>query len=198
MSPGQGEEPYLCGVAFSKFMPRSGSWSKTGIPLKSDESIKNMVKRSLEEWQSMNKLKSRYTKPDIKGHTLEKVSEFKEKEKSSFLVTHRDAEELIKKDRMRDEKTKEEDILFLISMKGDRKAQVGKPDGDYEKSVAAKRKRIEGQARMKEALIQPGTSKDDVNDGYEEVSSEEGVKDDNFEVSDSEWKNRIIKRRRKL
>ena len=45
----------------------------------------------------MNKLKSRYTKPDIKGHTLEKVCDFKEKEKTSFLVTHRDAEELIKK-----------------------------------------------------------------------------------------------------
>ena len=49
---------------------------------------------------------------------------------------------------------------------------------------------------MKEALIQPGTSKDDVNDGYEEVSSEEDVEDDNFEVSDSKWKNRINKKKK--
>ena len=42
---------------------------------------------------------------------------------------------------MRDEKTKEEDILFLISMKGDRKAQVGKPDGDYEKKCSCQKEK---------------------------------------------------------
>ena len=49
---------------------------------------------------------------------------FKKNMNDTFLITDRNAEELISKDKMRDRQQKEEDIAFLTSMKEDRIASV--------------------------------------------------------------------------
>ena len=96
--------------------------------------MKNQIKGIFKEWQSINKKCTRLSKPNLSEQQKELVEGFKKKMDDTFLITDRNAEELISKDKMRDRQQKEEDIAFLTSMKEDRIASVSTRQGLTTKS----------------------------------------------------------------
>ena len=100
-------------------------------------------------WQGLNKMSSRLCKPDLTDKQKEVVETFKHKMDSTFIITDDNAEEIIAKDRLRDDSQKEEDLAFLRSMKGDRKATVSSKDTVYQERVDNKLKRLEDIERRK-------------------------------------------------
>ena len=97
----------LCGVSFAKY---TGGWVKTGLPLKSDKAVKRHISNSFKDWQNLNKLSSRLSKPNLTSKHLDMVEKFKTKLDSTCLICDDKAEEIIAKDRLRDENQMIEDI----------------------------------------------------------------------------------------
>ena len=71
------------------------------------------------------------------------VENFQLRMSQTFLITDKNAEELIVKDRLRNDQQKKEDLAFLKSMKEDRKASVSTADTQYQMKVDSKIKRQE-------------------------------------------------------
>ena len=94
-------------------------------------------------------MSSRLFKPDLTDKQKELVKTSKHKMDSTFIITDDNAEEIIAKDRLRDESQKEEDIAFLKSMKEDRIATVSSKDTVYQERVDNKVKRLEDIERRK-------------------------------------------------
>ena len=130
LSGGKGDD--VCGVAFSKYY---GGWSKTGIPLKSDQAIRAQIKEVLKDWQVMNKKRSRLSQSSLSAKERQQVEEFKKRIGETFMIADRNAENLIIKDKLRDISAKEEDLAFLKSMKEDRIASVASQDKVYKEKI---------------------------------------------------------------
>ena len=129
-----------CGVFFAK---HTGGWLKTGLPLMTDQTIKSHVKEALKDWQSVNKMSSRLKLPNLSLKQKNLVENFQLRMSQTFLITDKNAEELIVKDRLRNDQQKKEDLAFLKSMKEDRKASVSTADTQYQMKVDSKIKRQE-------------------------------------------------------
>ena len=71
------------------------------------------------------------------------VDTSKNKIDSTFIISDDNAEELITKNRLRDDQQKKKDIAFLKSMKEDRIASMYWKDIEYEERVDNKLKRLE-------------------------------------------------------
>ena len=80
------------------FVKHTGGWEKTGIPLKSDQSIKAQVRSLIKEWQHLNKMKSKLCKPVLTEKQSQLVEAFKNKMAQTFLANDPKAEEIIRKD----------------------------------------------------------------------------------------------------
>ena len=137
----------LCGVSFARV---TGCWNSTGIPLKSDLSLKLQINTLLKEWQGINKKKSRLSKANLSTKDQELVDNFVTKLNQTFMAASPDAEEIIMKDKLRDSKQKEEDISFLRSMKKDRVGTVACLDKVYQKRFEDKKERQEREIRKQE------------------------------------------------
>ena len=125
----EGKE-FKCVVAFVKY---EGAWDKTGIVMKTDQSIGRQVRGLFSDWQSMNKAKS---KTSLAAE--ESRNKFKLKLTETFDASHPEAEEIIQKDRLRDDQQKYEDIKFLHDMRGPRTATLGINYLKYSDSVESK------------------------------------------------------------
>ena len=134
----------LCGVSFAKY---TGGWLKTGIPLKSDKSIKHQIMKTFKDWQSINKLSSRLSKSNLSSKQQEVVNTFKTKMNNTFIICDDNAEDMIAKDRLRDDQQKMEDIAFLKSMKEDRIATLSSKDIVYQDRIDNKLQRLEDLER---------------------------------------------------
>ena len=85
-----------CGVFFAK---HTGSWLKTGLPLMTDQTIKSHVKEALKDWQSVNKMSSRLKLPNLSLKQKNIVKNFELRMSQTFLITDKNAEEMIVRDR---------------------------------------------------------------------------------------------------
>ena len=140
-----------CGVSFAK---GTGGWLKTGLPLKSDQTVKINISHIFKEWQGINKKSTRLSKPNLTASQKELVQTFKSKMDSTFMITDDKAEEMIAKDKLRDAIQKEEDIAFLNSMKGDIIASVSSKDNVFQERVDNKSKRhADEERRMKDNIF---------------------------------------------
>ena len=139
--------------------------------------MKNQIKGIFKEWQSINKKCTRLSKPNLSEQQKELVEGFKKKMDDTFLITDRNAEELISKDKMRDRQQKEEDIAFLTSMKEDRIASVSTKDIVYQARVDNKVKRQDDENRRKQIHSQTKTIRTVVSDEPEEVADDEDDED---------------------
>ena len=122
----------LCGVSFAK---GTGGWLKTGLPLKSDKTVKINISHIFKEWQGINKKSTRFSKQNLTASQEELVQTFKSKMDSTFMITDDKVEEIIAKDKLRDAHQKEEDIAFLNSMKGDIIASVSSKDNVFQERL---------------------------------------------------------------
>ena len=124
-----------------------------------------------------NKKCTRLSKPNLSEQQKELVEGFKKKMDDTFLITDRNAEELISKDKMRDRQQKEEDIAFLTSMKEDRIASVSTKDIVDQARVDNKVKRQDNENRRKQTHSQTKTIRTVVSDEPEEVADDEDDED---------------------
>ena len=142
-----GEGQDLCGLAFVKY---TGGWNVTGIPLMSDQSLKKQVSKLFKEWQAINKMKARLSKDILSPNDKKIVDNFENKMSQTFLASAPSADDMIRKDKSRDIQQKEEDIIFLNSMKEDRIASVSSLDRVYQGRIDNKLQRIENEKRRRE------------------------------------------------
>lgn len=163
-----------CGVFFAK---HTGGWLKTGLPLMTDQSIKCHVREALKDWQSINKKSSRLKLPNLSLNQQNLVENFQLRMSQTFLITDKNAEEMIVKDRLRNDQQKEEDIAFLKSMKEDRKASVSTVDIQYQRKVENK---IRRQELEQSRLVEEKTRKERSLETQENIS-EEGVEESSGE-----------------
>ena len=189
-SKGDGND--ICGVSFSK---HTGGWLKTGLPLMSDQAVKNKVKGLFKGWQTMNKMRTRLSKPNLSASQTDLVQNFQKKMTETFLITDTNAEELINKDKMRNKQQKEEDLAFLKSMKEDRIATVSSKDKVYQETVDSKMKRLEDENRRKEEYKK---SKESINQVVVEpgdllVSDDDTTDEDFAEVIKRKKKEKTVK-----
>ena len=174
----RGVEVDVCGVFFAK---HTGGWLKTGLPLKSDQSIKTQIRGILKDWQAINKKSTRLSLPDLSVQQKGLVEAFQMKMSETFLITDRKAEELVQKDKLRNKEQKEEDIAFLESMKDDRKATLSTIDNIYQKKVDSKVKRQDDEQKRKEEYNQTKEIKSTVvDDEPGEFIDDDGDHDEDF------------------
>ena len=173
---GDGQD--LCGVAFARC---TGRWDSTGIPLKSDKSLKNQISNLFKEWQGMNKLKTRLSKTSLSTKDQTHVDNFVHKMNQTFLAALPNAEEIILKDKLRDSQQKEEDVSFLKSMKEDRVASVSGADKVYQKRVDDKTQRLDSEKVRQEKYEESKKVKDrEENNNGEDEDIEDSDSDDDF------------------
>ena len=130
-----------CLVSYVKW---EGGWIKSGIPLKTDVSIAAQVKKEFTSWQNIDKSKSKNSTA-----AEEERIKYKEKVLKTFDVSDRNAEEIINKDKKRDQKQKYEDIVFIKDIRGPRKTSIGGEDTKFKKTIEKKLEREE-KARVRE------------------------------------------------
>ena len=141
-----------CGVSFAK---ETGGWLKTGLPLKSEKSS------LFKDWQNLHKRKSRLNNTNLSANDAETVREFKKKMDSTLLITDNNAEDIIRKDKLRDQEQKDEDLLFLKSMKVDRIASVSSNDKVYEERIKRKEQRNEDERRRQTVHLERKNDKNE-------------------------------------
>ena len=78
-----GEGHDLCGVAFARC---TGRWDSTGIPLKSDQSLKIQISNLFKDWQNMNKLRTRLSKTTLSPKDQILIDNFVQKMNQTFLA----------------------------------------------------------------------------------------------------------------
>ena len=113
-----------------------GKWLKSGLPMVSDFTIRERLTKLNETWVKLNKARFKEAKREI-----EKRGVFREMMGEFFDLTAKDAEKIIKSDRLRSADAKEEDVQFLADQRVERKMKIGKLDKIYELSVMKKVKR---------------------------------------------------------
>ena len=146
----------------------------------------------------MNKCKSRLSKTNLSTKDQELVDNFVLKMDQTFLAASPEAEDIIRKDRLRDELQKEEDLSFLKSMREDRLASIAGGDKVYQKRVDKKIAREEIE-KLKREKYEEGklAHKVQLEDNIEENNEvNEDVSDDKFEgdVKSKKQKKRESKR----
>ena len=91
----------------------SESWDKAGIPMISDQSKSDKIRNLLNKWKDCQKHKDRKSLLNVN-----KREKLQSKLDGLFDIGSKDAVKIIKEDRLRTEKTREEDILFYEDQKG--------------------------------------------------------------------------------
>ena len=189
-----GEGQDLCGVAFARC---TGRWDSTGIPLKSDRSLKIQISNLFKDWQVMNKLRTRLSKATLSPKDQILVDNFVHKMNQTFLAAIPNAEEIIMKDKLRDSQQKEEDICFLKSMKEDRVASVSGVDKVYQKRVDDKTVRLDNEKVRLEKYKEGKKAKDrEENNNDEDKDIDEDDSDDDFVPEDKSKKQKKRESRR--
>ena len=92
----------LCAVAAVK----QDSWTKSGVPMKSDKSIAAQISKVHQAWQRLL---------TNLGTTSKKEEEFARAAKKVMDFSAQDAKTQILKDRLRSEQAKQEDLAFLVT-----------------------------------------------------------------------------------
>ena len=110
-------------------------WGKGGYSTLADTSIRRKV---LTLYKDYKKLKPK-----------SKTDKFLDKTKMLFDIGHSDLEGLIKSDKLRSEKVKDIDLLFLADQRGDRKLYMQTEDKIYKKRAEQRRVRLDKQVRLR-------------------------------------------------
>ena len=110
------------------------SWTKSKLPMKGDRAISQVILADYKEMQILKKNKSRKTVA-----VEEDRRKFQDKMKTTLDAAKLDAEDIIKKDRLRTKEAVREDIAFLKDqLEGDRRIKIGMVDKEHSRAVENK------------------------------------------------------------
>lgn len=107
-------------------------WTKTGIPLQRKDKVKNKLVKLFESYRNLQRHKNR--KNTQSRDFVESLNEY-------FYIAHNDATNFLKKDRLRDESRKTEDLEFLSAVKEGKRVLLGSLDKTYSEKADKKVKR---------------------------------------------------------
>ena len=165
------------------------SWIKSKLPMKGDRAISQIILADYKELQTLKKNKSRKT---VK--VMEDRQKFKDKMETTLDAAKSDAEDIIRKDRLRTTDAVREDIAFLKDqLEGNRRMQLGMVDTEHSRAVENKNRRDSEVAERKKKSKQDSQNIEEIMEtksDTEDVSSSD-EKEDNYSQS-------VVNKKKKL